>query len=287
MAVGAAVAGTSGSEPHAYEVDASIARSGYRFVASDGGIFSYGSGAPFLGSMGGQHLNAPIVGMAVMPAGDGYYLVASDGGIFSYGSAQFYGSMGGKPLNKPIVGMAVTADGGGYWLVASDGGIFAFGDAQFFGSMGGKPLNKPIVGMAPTPNGMGYYEVASDGGIFSFGSAPFQGSAGSLTLEQARGRHVGALERRLLPGRHGRRHLLVSVVVALLRLGRLARVEQAGRGDVGALEPAGYYLVAADGGIFSYPPSVAVPRLHGRQAAQRADRGHDQLSRSAAAAGPA
>jgi len=36
---------------------------GYWFVAADGGIFSYGD-APFRGSMGGQHLNRPMVGMA-------------------------------------------------------------------------------------------------------------------------------------------------------------------------------------------------------------------------------
>ena len=152
----------------AYAAAAPIARSGYRFVASDGGIFNYGAGAPFLGSMGGQHLNAPIVGMATMPAGDGYYLVASDGGVFNFGSAQFFGSAGSLHLVKPIVGMAVTPDGAGYWLVASDGGIFSYGDAQFYGSMGGQPLNKPIVGMASTPNGNGYYLVASDGGIFTF-----------------------------------------------------------------------------------------------------------------------
>jgi outer membrane protein assembly factor BamB len=35
---------------------------GYWFVASDGGIFSYGD-APFRGSMGGQRLNRPMVGM--------------------------------------------------------------------------------------------------------------------------------------------------------------------------------------------------------------------------------
>ena len=81
-------------------------------------------------------LNKPIVGMAVMPAGDGYDLVASDGGIFNYGSAPFYGSAGSLHLNAPIVGMAMTADGGGYWLVASDGGIFSYGDAQFYGSTG-------------------------------------------------------------------------------------------------------------------------------------------------------
>ncbi len=154
-------------------------------MASDGGVFNYGTGAPFLGSLGGTHLNAPIVGIGTMPAGDGYYLVASDGGVFAYGSAQFYGSMGGKPLNKPIVGMAVTPDGGGYWLVASDGGVFAFGDAQFFGSAGSIPLNKPVVGIASAPNGLGYWIVASDGGVFNYGSAaPFFGSTGGVSLNK-------------------------------------------------------------------------------------------------------
>ena len=62
--------------------------------------------------------------------------MASDGGIFSFGGAPFYGSTGGMVLNKPVVGMAATPDGGGYWLVASDGGIFSYGDAGFYGSTG-------------------------------------------------------------------------------------------------------------------------------------------------------
>ena len=74
-------------------------------MASDGGLFAFGS-AQFYGSMGGQPLNAPIVGMAATPTGGGYWEVASDGGLFAFGSAQFYGSMGGQPLNAPIVGMA-------------------------------------------------------------------------------------------------------------------------------------------------------------------------------------
>ena len=49
----------------------------------------------FYGSMGGQHLNKPIVGMAATPDGGGYWLVASDGGIFTFGDARFYGSTGG------------------------------------------------------------------------------------------------------------------------------------------------------------------------------------------------
>ena len=82
MAGGAAL---TGSVDTPYDLMAPIARTGYRFVASDGGIFTYGPGAPFLGSTGGQPLNAPIVGMATMPAGDGYYEVGADGGVFNYG----------------------------------------------------------------------------------------------------------------------------------------------------------------------------------------------------------
>ena len=48
-------------------------------AARDGGVFTYGT-APFAGSMGGQHLNAPIVGVATAPDGQGYWLVGSDGG---------------------------------------------------------------------------------------------------------------------------------------------------------------------------------------------------------------
>ena len=38
---------------------------GYRMAAADGGVFSFCQ--PFLGSMGGRHLNAPMVGMAADP----------------------------------------------------------------------------------------------------------------------------------------------------------------------------------------------------------------------------
>jgi hypothetical protein len=137
--------------------------------------------ANFYGSMGGQPLNKPIVGMAYDPATGGYWEVASDGGLFAF-NAPFYGSMGGKPLNKPIVGMAYDPATGGYWEVASDGGLFAF-NAPFYGSMGGKPLNSPIVGMAYDPATDGYWEVASDGGLFAF-NAPFDGSMGGQPLNK-------------------------------------------------------------------------------------------------------
>jgi ribosomal protein L24E len=156
---------------------------GYWMVASDGGVFSFGSAA-FHGSTGSLHLNQPIVGMTPTPSGNGYWMVASDGGIFAFGDARYYGSTGSLHLNQPIVGMAPTSDGTGYWMVASDGGVFSFGSAAFHGSTGSIHLNEPIVGIAPTPSGAGYWMVASDGGIFAFGDAHFYGSAGALRLNQ-------------------------------------------------------------------------------------------------------
>ena len=104
---------------------------GYWMVAEDGGVFAFGD-ARFWGSMGGIHLNKPVVGMAQNGLG-GYWLVASDGGIFSFDAA-FRGSLGSIVLNAPVTGMAGTTDGRGYWMVTADGGAFAFGDAPFWGS---------------------------------------------------------------------------------------------------------------------------------------------------------
>ncbi len=153
---------------------------GIVLAARDGGVFNYGT-VQFAGSMGGRHLNAPVVGIAATPNG-GYWLVASDGGVFDFGGAPFYDSMGGQHLNAPVVGIAATSDGRGYWLVAADGGVFNFGDAKFYGSMGGLRLNAPVVGIAASSDGRGYWLVAADGGVFSFGDAPFVGSAGAIHL---------------------------------------------------------------------------------------------------------
>ncbi len=270
-----AVGSTNSGSVDPFVMSASIARSGYRFVASDGGVFNYGAGAPFLGSMGGTHLNQPIVGMAVMPAGDGYDLVASDGGLFTFGSAQFYGSTGSLHLNKPVVGMALTADGAGYWLVASDGGIFSYGDAQFYGSAGSLMLYKPIVGMAATPDGKGYWLVASDGGIFSYGDAVFQGSTGGIALNKP---VVG-----MAANSTGAYYLVASDGGVFnfpgCRDPRCTIFEFEGpaapfEGSAGSLtlnKPivgidavgggyfSGYYLSGSDGGVFSYPTTNGPP----------------------------
>jgi Pro-kumamolisin, activation domain len=224
---------------------------GYRLVASDGGIFDFGS-ATFDGSTGGIALQAPIVGMASTPDGGGYWLVAADGGVFSFGDAKFFGSTGGIILNQPIVAMASTPDGGGYWLVAADGGIFTFGDASYFGSTGAIHLNRPIVGMAVTPGGGGYWLVASDGGIFTFGNATYAGSTGSLRINSP------IVTMAATPDGGG--YWLVAADGGVFTFGDAQffgstgaiRLNQPIVGMAATPDGAGYWLVAADGGIFTF-----------------------------------
>jgi hypothetical protein len=232
-------------------VSSSRTGNGYWLVASDGGIFAYGT-ATFHGSAGSLTLNKPVVGMAATADDGGYWLVASDGGIFAYGDAAFHGSAGSLTPNKPVVGMAVTPDGGGYWLVASDGGIFAYGDAGFYGSTGSITLNRPVVGMAPTPDGRGYWLVASDGGIFAYGDAGFYGSTGSITLNRP---VVG-----MAPTADGRGYWLVASDGGIFAYGDAGfhgstgsiHLNQPVVGMAPTPDGAGYWLVAADGGIFAY-----------------------------------
>jgi hypothetical protein len=223
---------------------------GYWLDASDGGIFNYG--APFYGSTGGMHLNAPVVGMAATPGDGGYWLVASDGGVFAYGDAQFYGSTGGTHLNAPIVGMAATSDGRGYWLVAADGGIFSYGDALFHGSAGSLHLNAPVVGMAATASGDGYWLAASDGGIFTYGDAVFYGSTGGIHLNKP---VVG-----MAANVTGNGYWLAASDGGIFSFGDALFQGSAGSmklnkpivGMMSTFDGGGYWLIGSDGGIFSY-----------------------------------
>ena len=234
---------------------------GYYMVASDGGLFPFGSAVDHsYGSTGGTTLNKPIVGMALTPTGNGYYLVASDGGLFPFGDAlnHSYGSTGGMHLNQPIVGMAVTPSGNGYYLVASDGGLFPFGDAlnHSYGSTGGMHLNQPIIGMALTHTGNGYYLVASDGGLFPFGDAlnHSYGSTGGMHLNQP---IVG-----MAVTASGNGYYLVASDGGLFPFGDALQHSYGSTGGTHLNQPIvamglmpdgnGYYMVASDGGLFPF-----------------------------------
>ena len=99
---------------------------GYWLVASDGGMFTFGTRSSRLDRR--DHLNQPIVGMAATRSGNGYWLVARRWHVQLRRRAVLRLDRR-DALNQPIVGMAAHAVGEGYWLVASDGGMFTFGDA--------------------------------------------------------------------------------------------------------------------------------------------------------------
>jgi hypothetical protein len=222
---------------------------GYSIAGSDGGAFSFGA-APFAGSMGGRHIDHPVVGMST-PDGDGYWLAGSDGGVFSFGDAQFSGSAAGRHLSAPIVGIA-AADPSGYWLAGSDGGVFSYGDAHFYGSMAGRHLVAPVVAVAADPGGGGYWLAGSDGGVFSFGDARFHGSMG--------GKHLAAPVVAMAATPDGGGYWLVGSDGGVFSFGDAtfygsmitkhlsARIV----GIVASPDGAGYWLVGSDGGVFSF-----------------------------------
>lgn len=63
---------------------------GYWEVGSDGGVFAYGA-APFLGSLGGLVLTAPIASATATPDGRGYRLAGADGAVYCFGTATYHG----------------------------------------------------------------------------------------------------------------------------------------------------------------------------------------------------
>ena len=157
---------------------------GYRFVAADGGIFSYGN-IGFCGSTGGIVVPSAVVGMATTPDQAGYWLATANGSVYAFGNAALYGSgmipwgsLQGVQIPGSIVGIVSSPDGRGYYLAGSDGSVYAFGDARNLGSVGGKPIAHPIAAMAYDVATNGYWLVDSSGGVYAF-HAPYYGSAHS------------------------------------------------------------------------------------------------------------
>ena len=224
---------------------------GFWLAGADGGVFPFAAPGP--GSLGGGHLNRPIVAVVRGHLGRGYWLIAADGGVFPFGpGVAGYGSTGNLRLNSPIVAAASTPDGRGYWLAAADGGVFPFGDAAGYGSAAGRHLNRPIVAMAASPLG-GYWLVAADGGVFPFGpGAAGYGTLGAGPLNQPIVAVSGTAD--------GQGYWLVARDGGVFPFGDARGYgSAAGRplaapvvGVAPTSDGAGYWLAAADGGVFPF-----------------------------------
>jgi Tol biopolymer transport system component len=225
--------------------------SGYRLIASDGGVFTFGN-RNFQGSLGDMRLNEPVVGGATNLATlDGYWMVASDGGVFAF-HTPFFGSAIGLLQGSKATEIEPTVTGLGYWVVTARGKVLTFGDAVSFGDMSTQPLAGEIIGMATTTTGKGYWLIGSDGGIFAFGDARYRGSMGGILLNApivdltstaddggyyliAADGGVFAFGNAVYRGGMGGIRLNAPVVAGLL-------------GPTGT----GYWMGAMDGGVFSF-----------------------------------
>ena len=154
----------------------------------------------------------------------GYWLAGADGSVYSCGNAPWYGSLTSMGITPdgPVVGIAGCSRG--YLLTTSTGAVYAFGSAPYQGGANTLPLTGPIVGIVATPGCWGgYWLVSANGGVFTFGEdAEFLGSAGGLQLNKP-------------------------------MVGMAAPTEPIAT-CISVREPcaSAYWLVAADGGIFTY-----------------------------------
>jgi hypothetical protein len=251
------------------------AGTGYWIAASDGGVFAEGN-ATFYGSMGGQPLSAPIVGIAANPLRTGYYLVGADGAVYAFnapyhGGVNNAGSGGGTALipGNRIVGMAVDPANGGYDLVDNQGHIYGFGGAPYFDVISwASPSNKQITSISFSSSGNGFYALTNDGVVLSFGDVAGQGASTIV------GAPVGIFRE---PGTNGF-VLTTQSGCTYAYSGAQYYGGMCGKALNGSIvgltvtpDGKGYWLVGSDGGVFAFgdatyagsvsytPPVVAAP----------------------------
>ena len=243
-------------------------------AASDGGVFSFCE--PFYGSMGGTHLNQPVVGMAATPDGRG--LLAGGlrrGHLHLRRRRPSTGSTGGTPPQRspswawpPRPTEAAT----GWW--PPTGASSASAMPASTAPPAASTSTSPSWAWPPRPTGAATGWWPPTGASSASATPRFYGSTGGIHLNQP---IVGmaATPRRqgLLAGRLRRGHLHLR----RRRLRRLRRWHPLNQPIVGmAPTPRrrGYWLVAADGASSptATPASTARPeasrscahRRHGR-----------------------
>jgi hypothetical protein len=152
-------------------------------------------------------------------ASDKYWIMGQDGGVFSV-NVPYYGSVPGTGAKlSNAVGMVSTPNQAGYYIFTTTGAVYAFGNATY---RGGSPAGvNNVVGFALRPQGDGYWMAGADGGIFAYG-APYKGNSHQIDPAKPAGGANSFVPNKPIVG------------IASTKSGN------------------GYWMVGADGGIYSF-----------------------------------
>jgi len=137
-------------------------------------------------------------------------------------------------LRAPAVRLEPTPSGKGYWVLSAAGEVAAFGDAAVRGQL--FPLPLQAVGIASTPSGQGYWIATADARVLPFGDAVLHSLTGGPLTDTASGALAGVAGSATKPGPDERSATSSAPTVAI----------------AGSPDGKGYWLLAADGGVFSF-----------------------------------
>lgn len=196
----------------------------------------------------------------LVPTWCGYWLVTSAGRVIPAGEASFLGDLAEAALDHAIVASAATTSGDGYYMMDAEGEVFTFGDAEFYGSVpywyaddtGSYEVSAfdhattPFVSLAITE--AGYWLLAADGTVYAFGDAHHHGSIQDVVNDAWLAGHQFSVEQSDHDGAPFARDVLSTPIVDF----------------VPSLADTGYFMLASDGGTFSFGQAQAHESLAGQ-----------------------
>lgn len=250
----------------------------YWVVAQNGGVFAMNS-APFKGAANTLALTQPITAATRAGSYAGYWLLGGDGHVFAYG----VGYYGGE--TSTIAGfyraIVPTQDDKGYWLIGAQGQMFAHGDAATFnttastghnsiatdykkantagfGALPGLPAGG-IVAAVRTSTSRGLYLLAQNGAVYAYGDAVYRAGATLGSGEKAASiaaYGAGSTGGYIIASSKGKVYRDNAHIAPVY--GDLGGAALNGAIVSIAYTPGskGYWMAAADGGVFAYGNAV-------------------------------
>ena len=251
-------AGNVGSARQTLTIDADAPKGAGTTGTGTTGTGTTGTGTTGTGTTGTDTTGAGTTGPngAIGPAPPpGYWMATANGQVFSFGAAHYYGGLPAVAPSPGVRHIEPTPSGNGYWLLDRSGGVTAYGDAPALGRPQGLAKGEDATSLSSTPTGHGYWVFTSLGRAVPFGDAGFFGDLSALHLNApvvGIGRHP--VRPRLLAGRPPTAGSSASATPRFHGSTGGLRLNKPIVGMAAVPTPTGdgYWLVASDGGVFSF-----------------------------------